>query len=546
VLHPVPADAAFAAAADHALQHLSVVTRFPRWMLVREVDPEHPRQVVAALDPTGEIHLGQALDGSPIVLAPAEVRLEVVHPDGSRFGALIGDGAVPGTQLDRSQRELAELLAHLLGSLAAASIERTVERRSPGRRRRADDGPIDDSVDVLTGLATRKAWDIRLQEEEAVCAQFGEAAAVIVVELDDLKRINSENGHAAGDDDLRVAGGIVRSRLGDRGTAARLTGDRLALALVGVSRSDARALDASLVSALAERGISAVSAGARRHPERGLFGALSDALAVLDSRSTTEAPPAHTAEQIDEALAGGALTAYFQPIVSLADGRIEALRAVPRWHTESMVLEPDDFGASIRAAHRSGALFRRLVDSGLHLVATFRPTLPDLQVLVALDLDDDPRSVLDALELAATHGLDARALAIGVSEVQAHTMSADLRAALVEVAGAGATLVLTDHDTGSAEGSSAMASLPFTVLGLHRRLTGLLASSGPGSADVHFTIRAALESGATVMAEGVDTQVQRERLHRLGVSFGVGYLYALPQPAEAAATMLQPVLSQRP
>lgn len=546
--HLVPADAAFAAAADHALQHLSVATRFPRWMLVREVDPEHPRQVVAALDPTGEIHLGQALDGSPVVLAPAEVRLDVVHPDGTRFGALIGDGAVPGTTLDRAGRETAEVLAHLLGTLAAASLERTVERRSPSRNRRADDLPPDDTLDVLTGLATRKEWDTRLQEEEAVCAQFGEAAAIIVLELDDLKRINSESGHAAGDDDLRVAGGIVRARLGDRGVAGRLTGDRLALALVGVSGSDARALDAELVAALADRGISCVSAGARRHPERGLFGALADAVALLDARSADEdTPPAHSAEQIDDALAGGALTAYFQPIVGLSDGRIEALRAVPRWHTESTVLEPDDFAASVRAAHRSGALFRRLVDAGLHLVATFRPTFPDLQVLVPLDLDaDDAQPVLDALVLAEAHGLDPRALAIGVSEVQVHTMPTVVRDALVEVEAAGTTLVLTDHDAGSAEGAVTLATLPFTVLSLHRRLTGLLAESGPGSADVHATIRAALDSGGMVMAEGVDTQVQRERLLRLGVSFGLGYLFALPQPAEATATMLQPVLNLRP
>lgn len=548
--HLVPADAAFAAAADHALQHLSVATRFPRWMLVREVDPEHPRQVVAALDPTGEIHLGQALDGSSVVLAPAEVRLDVVHPDGTRFGALIGDGATPGTTLDRTARELCELVAHLLGTLAAVSLQRTVERRAGGRSitRRAGDAPADGSLDDLTGLVTRKEWDARLQEEEAVCAQFGEAAAVIVIELDRLKQTNTENGHAAGDDELRVAGGVVRSRLGDRGLAARLTGDRLAILLVGVSGSDARSLDHDIISALTDRGVSAVSVGARRHPERGLFGALADAVAVLDSRGIdTGSRPEYSAAQIDEGLIAGALTAYFQPIVDLADGRIEALKAVPRWHTESTILEPEDFVAAVREARRAGALFHRLVDAGLHLVATFRPTFPDLQVLVPLDLDgDDAQPILDALALADGHGLDPRALAIGITELQATTMSATVRDALRQAATAGTTLVLTEHESGATEGARAMASLPFSVLTLHRRLTGLLAGSGPGSADVHATISAALDSGGMVLAEGVDTQVQRERLIRLGVSFGLGYLFALPQPAEAMATMLQPVLSLRP
>lgn len=550
----MPADAAFASAADHALQHLSVATRFPRWMLVREVDPDHPRQVVAALDPTGEIHLGQALDGSPVVLPPAEVRLDVVHPDGSRFGVLIGDGATPGTTLDRAGREVGELVAHLLGTLAAVSLQRTIERRAGSLTRRADDAPADPSVDDLTGLATRKEWDTRLQEEEAVCAQFGEAAAVIVIELDHLKQRNSERGHAAGDDDLRVAGGIVRSLVADRGLGARLTGDRIAILLVGVSGSDARGLDTAVVAALSARGISAVSAGARRHPERGLFGALADAVGILDSRgAATDVTTGITAGQIDEALASGALTAYFQPIVDLSDGRIEALRAVPRWHTESTVLEPEDFIGPVRDTRRAGALFRRLVDAGLHLVATFRPTFPDLQVLVPLDLDtNDAQPVFDALTIAAAHGLDPKALAIGVSEEQVRSMSTAVNDALRHVAAAGTTLVLTDHDAATADAGMStadagmLARLPFSVLSLHRRLTGLLAESGPGSADVRATIATALESGAMVLAEGVDTQVQRDRLIRLGVSFGLGYLYALPQPAEATATMLQPVLNQRP
>ena len=522
-------------------------------MLVREGDTDHPRQVVAALDPTGEIHLGQALDGSPVVLAPAEVRLDVTHPDGTRFGALIGDGATPGTTLDRTARELCELVAHLLGALAAVSLERAVERRSGARSpaRRTGDSPRDTGVDELTGLATRQEWDARLQEEEAVCAQFGEAAAVIVIELDHLKRRNTESGHAAGDADLRVAGGIVRSQVADRGLGARLTGDRLAVLLVGVSGAEARALDTGLVTALQSRGISAVSAGARRHPERGLFGALADALAALDGRSVApDRVTALTAAQIDDALSGGAMTAYFEPIVDLSDGRIEALRAVPRWHTESTVLEPEDFLESVREAHRAGALFRRLVDTGLHLVATFRPTFPDLQVLVPLDLDaDDARPVLDVPSITALHGLDPSALAIGISEEQVRTMPPTVRNALQQVAAAGTTLVLTGHGSPTAADPPtvpSMSVLPFSVLSLHRRLTGLLAGSGPGSADVGATIRSALDSGAMVLAEGVDTQVQRERLIRLGVSFGLGYLYALPQPAEATATMLQPVLNLRP
>ncbi len=105
--------------------------------------------------------------------------------------------------------------------------------------------------DPLTGLLNHRAFYERLEQELARGLRSGEQIAVLVLDLDDFKRLNDSRGHLAGDDALRALSGVLTGacRAGD--VAARLGGDEFALILAGPG-TDAAATSARLLAEVHE------------------------------------------------------------------------------------------------------------------------------------------------------------------------------------------------------------------------------------------------------------------------------------------------------
>ena len=121
----------------------------------------------------------------------------VLAPDGSVFGCLCG--------VDRPARR-ADLAAELptielLGRLLAVLLVQELERQE--LQRRFELAELDALTDPLTGVGNRRAWDRLLEAEEARCHRCGSVASL--VDLDELKRVNDRQGHAAGDRLLHAA-----------------------------------------------------------------------------------------------------------------------------------------------------------------------------------------------------------------------------------------------------------------------------------------------------------------------------------------------------
>lgn len=88
-------------------------------------------------------------------------------------------------------------------------------------------------TDMLTGLLNRRGWDQSVAQAEARCLREGLNAAVIVIDLDGLKRINDTLGHAKGDDLIRRAANALRAGASREDALARLGGDEFAYLSVG-------------------------------------------------------------------------------------------------------------------------------------------------------------------------------------------------------------------------------------------------------------------------------------------------------------------------
>jgi diguanylate cyclase (GGDEF)-like protein len=134
-------------------------------------------------------------------------------------------GAVDFLQKPFSEREL------------RARIERTLRlaRRQSQLQALAE-------TDALTGLANRRAFRSRLAQEVKRAGRYGTALACLMVDLDHLKPVNDQYGHAAGDRAIAALAAVLRSELRETDFGARYGGDEFVILLPHTTAAEGRAL----------------------------------------------------------------------------------------------------------------------------------------------------------------------------------------------------------------------------------------------------------------------------------------------------------------
>jgi diguanylate cyclase (GGDEF)-like protein len=172
-------------------------------------------------------------------------------------------GAVDFLQKPYSEREL------------RARIERTLRlsRRQSQLQALAD-------TDPLTGLANRRAFLARLEQEVKRARRYGTPLACIMVDLDHLKPVNDRFGHAAGDRAISSLAAVLRSELRETDFGARYGGDEFVMLLPHTTAAEGRALAERVCERLPEAGF---DVGTQRIDIQASFG-----VAELPEGSPTE------------------------------------------------------------------------------------------------------------------------------------------------------------------------------------------------------------------------------------------------------------------
>lgn len=198
------------------------------------------------------------------------VTLPLYRPDGSLFGTLCGIDAAPPQTL-AAEQPFIELLGAMLNKILQAELIAGDDAR---RLERLEAEAL---TDALTDTYNRRCWDRLLSSEEERCRRHGHPAAILMIDLDGLKRINDTHGHAAGDALLVRAGAALRQAVRPHDIVARLGGDEFGILSVECDRRCGEALLTRVRAALEEANVPASIGLAVRNAAIGLVGAWEDA-----------------------------------------------------------------------------------------------------------------------------------------------------------------------------------------------------------------------------------------------------------------------------
>jgi PAS domain S-box-containing protein len=239
------------------------------------------------------------------------------------------------------------------------------------------------------------------------------------------------------------------------------------------------------------------------------------------------------------ALRDGGLHLVYQPIVDLTDGSLRSVEALSRWNHPALgPIAPAEF---IAIAERS-TLIHALTDWALHTacadLANWHAAQPiaaaTLRVAVNISAlciaqPDFPDRVLHAL---ADTGVQPGQLTLEITETAAADPAGHFQGNTHRLRTHGVRIALDDFGAGYSS-LARLATLPITELKLDRALTAPALDPAVAEALLRATVGLAGDLGITLIAEGVETPAQLDRLRRCGCSHAQGILFSPPAPAEA-------------
>jgi diguanylate cyclase (GGDEF)-like protein/PAS domain S-box-containing protein len=466
--------------------------------------------------------------------------------DGRSFPMLLSVSAV---------REDHGRVSHFVGIFTDNSASRDYEQRL---RHMAEH-------DTLTGLANRATFEDHGARMMDRLRRAGGEAGLLFVDLDGFKLINDHHGHAAGDHVLAVVAQRIRAILPDDALAARVGGDEFNLMLArgpedpqlaGFARALLR-LVADPIPFEGRQMFLSASIGIAFHPtDAADFDTLSSCadMAMYEAKgrgrnnfqvfSRGVSVAARTRQQmmnaLREAIDQDQFRLHYQPQVDLGTSRVVGFEALLRWnHPILGVVPPATF---IPLAEEMG-----IIDSISNWVlatccrqgAAWRALgLDDLRLSVNLSprnfWDRDlPERVAAAL---ADSGFVASALCLEITEGTL-VSGEDPQSALARLRALGVRIAIDDFGVGYSS-LGYLRRFPVDVLKIDRSFTSGIPHDRDNVALVRTILSLARGLDLTVVAEGVETESQRDLLIAEGCRLGQGYLFGHPEPAASVERRL--------
>ncbi len=427
------------------------------------------------------------------------------------------------------------------------------------------------NFDVLTGMPNRRMMRDRLEQEIKKSKRNGQQLACLFIDLDHFKEVNDTLGHDQGDVLLKEAARRISECVRESDIVARMGGDEFTVILTDLKDADVlEPILQKLLLALAlafrvgaEEVFVSASVGVTLYPLdaneiEGLFKNADQALYVAKgagrNRYSFFTPALQEAalsrvrltNDLHAALIGHQFRVVYQPIVELASGAVRKAEALIRWqHPTRGLISPADF---IPIAEASGLI----VDIGewvfqqvARQVQAWRLTLDaDFQISVnksPVQFQQSAKARQPWAEQLQRLGLPGTSIVVEITEGLLLDTSASVAEQLLDLSDAGIQVSLDDFGTGYSS-LSYLQKFDIDFVKIDQSFVRHLIPACTDLALCQAIVVMAHALGMKVIAEGVETEQQRDLLLAAGCDFGQGYLFSKPIAAvefEAFVTRLQ-------
>jgi diguanylate cyclase len=420
--------------------------------------------------------------------------------------------------------------------------------------------------DPLTGLPNRNLLKERLSKSLAERHSPGRTIAIAAIDLDRFSAINQSHGHGVGDGVLIEIAHRLESAVPLPHTLARVGGDSFGLLIDGMNaRMEAHAITSGMLAALEQPflvngeeirvrssiGVSVFPDDARRgddllaHAEAALVSSKRNGGGRVNffdpSMSDSMQERLALENDLRRALAAREFEVHYQPQISTRTGRILSVEALLRWrHPQKGLIGPSSFiplaeqtglivpldAWVLREACRQARIW--LAESGINFKVAVNLSMMQFRCPDALE------TIVSAVNAT---GLDPRSLEIELTE-SALMIDPDKSATVLKLLRSmGITIAIDDFGTGYSS-LSYLRRLPIDKLKIDRSFIRDLPTSQTDESIVRAIVSLAHSVGLQVVAEGVETAEQLERIRTLDCDQWQGYYCCQPQPAAELAERL--------
>ena len=428
--------------------------------------------------------------------------------------------------------------------------------------------------DPLTQLANRpdllRVLAARLDGEPAA------GVSVLFVDLDHFKAVNDTHGHHVGDQFLRVVADRLSACMGPEDVVARFGGDEFVVLTAAVAVSEVERLGRRVLAALqspmtalgqtvtvsASIGVASASAvggtGGPVLPRVTAADLVGDAdLAMYATKSTgrggiTWFTPVlreraqdrmQVQSDLAEAVENGELVTVYQPKVEIRSGVVVGVEALLRWRSPTRGdVPPERF---IPVAEECGlivAIGELVLRESCAQLAAWRAADPawlerDVWVNVSAHQLAEPGFAAMVRRTLGDTGLPPSALGLEITEssvMDDERVAADV---LEEVRALGVCIAIDDFGIGFSS-MSRLKHVPVDVLKIDRAFVTDVADDTIDAQIVAGLLALAGSLGLRVVAEGVETRAQRDRLLELGCGWAQGFWWSRPLAPDALTELV--------
>ncbi|HET9851057.1 MAG TPA: bifunctional diguanylate cyclase/phosphodiesterase [Candidatus Limnocylindrales bacterium] len=409
--------------------------------------------------------------------------------------------------------------------------------------------------DSLTGLGNHRAFQEAVARMVEGARRYGTAFSLVLIDIDEFKRINDTKGHATGDQLLSEVGALISSTIRHTDAAYRIGGDEFALLLPHTDASGAIVVARRLLARGLEDRVAGLyrwpisfSAGVTACPEYGTtrLELTSQADAALyrgkrtgrtvvtiydpekDHGHVDDGMRAELSSAISAVIEASTLTPVYQPVIDLNSGRVIGYEGLVRVPKASTFAHTGALFDAAEVAGRVADLDRAALDVVLRSARSMDETM-SLSVNVSPRTLESPEFTATAfLSILRRHGMAPGRVILELTEREAIRDPDRLRNMLLTIQNAGVRVAADDVGAGNA-GLRLLSQFRFDVVKIDLSLV-----QRAGDDRTHSVLRSIVEvatrMGATTTAEGVETSGQLRTARRLGITAGQGYLLGRPGP----------------